>query len=327
MIVYRVSGGALRRFLEHAISVRDAILAEAPVDSEGRFLDDGTYSDNREVLGMPIKVVTLDAYSTGSLRSDVDWAVSDLVDAPAVDIDGDWHVVPHTITLVERVLEAIRKLHAQVAAVSTALDSKVVPPTGLEGIVTGATPIPTALDEAIDPWPFDDLPRALRALAALNYLCHRVDGHGKSWEPGFAIRRSGVQWHITFRTYQFDNAYTGGGEKVFAGTWGQVTRQIEVLILKIGQHHDLIPSGGDLEVNHPLSRLSARELLSLPDEVTLQLAPGRLFATVGVPGVRKLLESLDTGLDTRSLIECIRYVVEAEPQVSSVGDITKWSMD
>lgn len=53
MILYRISGDALQRFLEHVIVARDGIVAAAPVDSQGRFLDDGTYSDDREVQGNP----------------------------------------------------------------------------------------------------------------------------------------------------------------------------------------------------------------------------------------------------------------------------------
>ncbi|MGB8403500.1 MAG: hypothetical protein WCE30_05385 [Mycobacterium sp.] len=326
MILYRISGDVLRRFLEQVTVARDVIVAAAPVTSEGRFLDDGTHAADDEVWGIPVKVVTLDANSTESLRSDVDWAISDVANAPAIDIHGDWHVAPHTITLVAQILDSLRKLHTQVAAVIPQLGDKVALPSGLEGIVTGATTIPATL-VSIEAWPFDDLPRALRALASLNYLCHRVDGHGKSWEPSFAIRRSGPQWHITFRTYQFDNAYTGGGEKVFAGTWGQVAEQIDEAIAKIAQHHDLTPSGGDLEVDHPLSRLSTRELLSLPYGVTLHLAPSSLTATSTVPGARNLLGRFDTGLDTRSLIEFIRYAVDTEPRSISVGAVLRWPVD
>lgn len=87
------------------------------------------------------------------------------------------------------------------------------------------------------------------------------------------------------------------------------------------------PSGGDLEVEHPLSRLSTRELLSLPDDVTVHLAPGSLRASTSRLGVRNLLERFDTGMDTRSLIEFIRYAVDTEPRSSSVGAVTKWRAD
>jgi len=306
---------------------RDEIVAAAPVDSDGRFLDDGTYSDDHQVLGIPVKVVMLDANSTDSLRSRIDWAVRDAAEAPAINIDDSWHVTSHTIATIAKLLEQLRDLHSQVATVRPDLSEKVLLHADLEGIVTGATDVPTGL-APIDHWPTTDLPRALRSLAALNYLSHWVDDHGKTWEPGFRIRRQGPQWHITFCTYQFDDPYGGGGrEHVFAGTWDQVTEAIHASVIKLAQRHDLTPSAGYLEVSHPLARMETRELLSLPDDVELYLAPCRLSAATNIPNVRNLLERYETGLDTRSLIEFVGYAISTQPRHSFLGDITNFTTE
>jgi len=316
MILYRISPDALRRFLDHVIVTKDEIVAAAPVDSDGHFLDDGTYSDNHRL----IEIVTLDANSTDSLRSNVEWGVHDAAAAPAIRIDDGWHVTSHTIATIAELLDHQRRLHSQVATVRPSLGEKVPLRATLEGIVTGVTAVPTDL-APVDRWPATDLPRALRALAALNYLSQWVGDHCKTWEPGFQIRRQGPQWHITFRTYQFDDAYSGGREQVFAGTWDQVTEAIHTAVAELAQRHNLTPSAGYLDVTHPLARLTTRELLSLPDDVELYLAPSHLRSATSIPGVRNLLESLEIGLDTQGLIEFVRYAVSSRPTYSTIGEI------
>jgi hypothetical protein len=272
--------------LERVDKVMDKIVAAAPVDSEGRFLDDGTYSDDQELLGIPVRVVTLDARSLDSMYSDLHWDIRDVLAAPAMKIDDGWHVSHRTVTAVANALDRLGNLHDRVHATAPQLAGEVSLPQGLTGIIAGATDIPASLED-VDDWPTSDLPRALRALAELNYIAHRTEGHGKSWEPGIKILRQGPQWQVTLITYQFDGGYAHGRDHVFTGTWDGITEAIHAATAKLAQHHELTPAGGDLEADHPLARLSKFELLNLPSGVELYLGPGHLTASVDTPGVRR----------------------------------------
>jgi hypothetical protein len=192
--------------LERVTTARDALVAQAPVDDKGRYLDDGTWSAAGEAMGMiPVTVVKIDMFSLSSLESDVRFAVRDIVDEPALKLADGWYVTHDTSTRLGHLIDQVNEIHTRVSAVAPNLD--VETPQDLRGVIDGAATIPATLGHPSEDkwWPEPPLVFELRSLADLNYASHRAEDHGKSWEPGFTIVRSGDQWTITFHSYQFED--------------------------------------------------------------------------------------------------------------------------
>lgn len=321
-VVYQVRSAELRTLLKQVAEACDAILAAAPVDGSGKYLDDGTWSTEDVALGIPVRVVHVDVNSLRSLESSVSFAICDIVDEPALNLTDGWYVTHYTLSRVARLIDQLNEIHTRVRAIVPGLD--VETPQGLGGVVGGAAVVPASLrDFSTGEWPDPELVYALRSLADLNYASHRAEHHGKSWEPGFQIVKSCDQWTITFLSYQFDDPYREDDKYVFTGTWGEVTDQIRAATDSFARKYEVQRDGAGLDEDHPLARLSASELASLPDGVQIHLRPG--FVCVRNGPQRDLLERIDVGPDVGALIEFARYVVTVAPEHDSIGNVIGWT--
>ena len=81
-VVYHVCSAELRTLQKQVAEGCDAILAAAPADGSGKYLDDGTWSTEDVALGIPVRVVHVDVNALSSLESSVSFAVRDIVDEP-----------------------------------------------------------------------------------------------------------------------------------------------------------------------------------------------------------------------------------------------------
>ena len=196
-------------------------------------------------------------------------------------------------------------------------------PQGIGGVVGGAAMVPVSLGNfSTGEWPGARLGLRAEESGRSDYASHRAEHHGKSWEPGFQIVRSCDQWTITFLSYQFDDPYRKDDNYVFTGTWGEVTDQIRAATDSFARKYEVQRDGVSLDEDHPLARLSAYELASLPDGVRIHLRPGSVRVLDGPQC--DLLERIDVGPDVGALIEFARYVVTVAPEHDSIGNVIGW---
>ncbi len=330
-VLYRIHPGALRSLLEKVSADRDAILAWAPVDEDGTYIDDGTYVEDATILGegeetqgIALKVVHLDVESLRCKESDLSHAILELLEEPAFTLAGGCYVTHCTVQRIAGIIDGLREIHARVSAVSPALD--IAASQRLDGVIDGATALPVPAPHSGRQAPGPQLIYAMRRLAELNNASHRAQGHGKSWEPGFRIARLGEQWTITFHSYQFlDSFRDDGDEHGFRGTWDDVTDQILTATEQFARKYNVFYDEQGLDDDHPIGRLSHDELARLPDDVAILLQPGRASVVAG-PQLG-LLERVDVGIDGGALIELARYVVTESPDHLLIADAIEWNGD
>lgn len=319
-VAYCFAPSQLHSVLKQIVAASSRILAAAPVDDTGKFLDNGTWSTDSEALGIPLRVVYIDGNSLDSLESDLAFDLHRVLDEPAFKLTEGWHLTHDTLTRIAHLIDQVNEIHARVEAMVPGLD--VTTPQSLGDAINGTAIIPAALHKPTsDQWRQTELACALRSLADLNYASHRAEGHGKSWEPGFGIVRSGDRWTITFRSYQFDDPFRDDSEYVFTGTWAEVTNQITTATEHFAQKYRVQRDGLGIG-GHPLAGLTSYVMANLPDDVHLHLAPESLGVMSGPH--EELLKRLDVGTDVRPMIELARYVVSVAPEYAAIGDVIGW---
>ncbi len=319
-VVYRIAPSELHGVLTQIVTASCRILLAAPVDDTGKFLDNGTWSTDSESLGIPLRVVYIDGSSLDSLESDLAFDLQGVLDESALRLNDGWYVTHDTLARIARLIDQVNEIHARVGAIVPGLD--VTTPQSLGDAINGTAIIPATLHKPTsDQWQQAELTCALRSLADLNYASHRAEGHGKSWEPGFGIVRTGDRWTITFMSYQFDDPYSDESEYVFTGTWAEVTDQIVTATEHFAEKYQVERDGLGIG-GHPLAGLTSYMMANLPDDVHLHLAPEMLGVISGPH--EELLKRLDVGTDVRSMIELARYVVSVAPEHATIGDVVGW---